>query len=291
MNVLQRATIQAIVNVFETGRVTGNYGAVTVIPGDLGHLSYGRSQVSLGSGNLNLMLAQYCTSENTMFGSALAPYLPRFAAKDTTLDTDQTVHDLLKSAGADPVMRAVQDSYFDAHYFTPAIQSAQSLGLSTVLAQGLAYDGCIQGGWFSLIQKLPKVAEVGEAGWAQQYIEARRTWLLACKPPLPTTVYRMDSFQTVVDSGNWDMNLPLTIHGVTITAEMLDPNAPPRQLTLTTPFTAGDDVAAVQTRLGISNPDGVYGPHTDGLVKQFQAQNGITGENGVGPVTRQKLGL
>ena len=147
MNELQRATVQAIVNVFETGRVTGNYGAVTVIPGDSGHLSYGRSQASLGSGNLSLMLEQYCASSNTQFGAALAPYLPRFAAKDTTLDTDQTVHNLLKAAAADPVMRAVQDSYFDTNYFTPAIRSAQSIGLSTILAQGLAYDGCIQGGW------------------------------------------------------------------------------------------------------------------------------------------------
>ena len=101
----------------------------------------------------------------------------------------------------------------------------------------------------------------------------------------------MDSFQTVVNSGNWDLNLPLTVHGVTITAEMLDQNAPPRQLTLTRPYMTGTDVAAVQTKLGVANADGVYGPQADALVKQFQARNGITGENGVGPVTRQKLGL
>ena len=41
---LQKKTAQAIVNIFETGRVLGDYGAVAVIAGDTGRLSYGRTR-------------------------------------------------------------------------------------------------------------------------------------------------------------------------------------------------------------------------------------------------------
>jgi chitosanase len=44
MNSIQTATAVAIVNVFETGRVRGDYGGIAVIKGDNGHLSYGRSR-------------------------------------------------------------------------------------------------------------------------------------------------------------------------------------------------------------------------------------------------------
>ena len=44
MNDLQKATSAAIVNIFETGRVRGDYGAIAVLKGDSGHLSYGRSK-------------------------------------------------------------------------------------------------------------------------------------------------------------------------------------------------------------------------------------------------------
>ena len=52
----QAATIKAIVNFFETGHVLGDYGQVTVLAGDTGHLTFGRSQTTLGSGNLHKLL-------------------------------------------------------------------------------------------------------------------------------------------------------------------------------------------------------------------------------------------
>jgi chitosanase len=42
---------QAIVNLFETSEVLGDYGNASVLPDDTGHLSSGRSQTTLGSGN------------------------------------------------------------------------------------------------------------------------------------------------------------------------------------------------------------------------------------------------
>ena len=56
---LQKKTAQAIVQIFETSRVLGNYGQVTLLRGDTGHLTYGKAQTTLGSGNLALLAGQW----------------------------------------------------------------------------------------------------------------------------------------------------------------------------------------------------------------------------------------
>jgi len=83
---LQKQTAQAIVNLFETSSAQGDYGAVTVIAGDTGHLSFGRSQTTLGSGNLHALLQRYCDNAGARFGPRLAPWLQRVEQRDTTLD-------------------------------------------------------------------------------------------------------------------------------------------------------------------------------------------------------------
>ncbi|MCX5852459.1 MAG: hypothetical protein NT072_10480 [Deltaproteobacteria bacterium] len=45
---IQKKTAQAIVNIFESGRPRGDYGCVTVMAGDTGHLTHGRNQTTLG---------------------------------------------------------------------------------------------------------------------------------------------------------------------------------------------------------------------------------------------------
>ena len=125
MNELQQETSRAIVNIFETGRIRGNYAAITVIAGDSGHLSYGRSQSALGSGTLYKLLESYCQQQNAKYAAELRPFLPRFQQKDVTLDTDTEVRRLLKAAGTqDPVMRATQDQFFNRQYFAPACSAA-----------------------------------------------------------------------------------------------------------------------------------------------------------------------
>ena len=43
----QKQTAEAILNIFETSEVRGDYGNVTLIQGDTGRLTYGRSQTTL----------------------------------------------------------------------------------------------------------------------------------------------------------------------------------------------------------------------------------------------------
>jgi len=300
MTDLQQATARAIVNVFETGRVRGDYGAITVLKGDSGHLSYGRSQTTLGSGGLFKLIGQYCQEPNAQFATQLTPFLPRLQQKDLSLDSDATLRGILKQAGDDRVMQNTQDQFFSANFFAPALRAAEAIGVMTPLGQTVVYDSHIQGGWGVLQPRIGAVNARGEQQWVQDYVRLRRDWLLRLNPPLPNTVYRMDSFSTLIAQSGWTLPLPLTIHGMTITEAILQgddipPNASKRLLSLQSPFLRGKDVVALQVKLAANGlaitADGIYGPFTDTLVKQWQNSHQISGENGAGPKTLASLGL
>ena len=312
MTETQEQTAKAIVNIFETGRVAGDYSSVTVLKGDAGHLTYGRSQTTLGSGNLFLLIKSYCDLPDAQFASELRPFLSDLAARQTELDQNLGLREILRNAGADPAMRTEQDRFFDANYFNPAMREAQTRGITLPLGQTVVYDSFIQGGFARVAPFIgaPIGADgITEQEWVGQFVAARKKWLLGLNPPLPSTVYRMDSFQKLIDANAWQMPLNLTVHGVVISPESLgaslavvraaavdpaDP-APPRILYLATPNLQGDDVRAVQEALnqdGFANgPDGVYGPLTEALVRKFQAAKQLRVDGVVGPSTRTALGL
>jgi chitosanase len=299
MNELQQTTARAIVNVFETGRVLGNYAAIAVLKGDSGHLSYGRSQAALGSGVLYELLDAYCQQPNATCADPLRPFLPRLKNRDFTLDGNQELRGLLiKAANEDPLMRLTQDQFFDSRYLAPACRAADTLGIVEPLGITVIYDSLIQGGWGVLKPKIGPVTTRGPKDWVQRYIDLRKGWLSGLQTPLPSTVYRMDAFASLIKSGKWNLELPLIVHNVTITADSLVAVSPDahaqRTLTLTTPYLRGVDVSRVQQKLQERQlpitPDGVYGAFTAKLVEQWQSQNGIH-ETGVGPLTRQALGI
>lgn len=324
MNDLQGKTAKAIVNVFETGRVRGNYGSVTLMAGDKGHLTYGRSQTTLASGNLFLLIRGYCGEPTAAFATELKPFLDRLLQKDLTLDTDAPLRDVLRRAGDDPVMQQQQDRFFDSHYFDPACRQAVTRGLQTPLGQAVVYDSVVHGNFPLIASRVASkiglnAGEITEQAWVQAYVDKRREWLTQQKDPLPKTVYRMDAFKTLIAASKWELPLPLDVHGVTITETALNASAPPavvrasaqdddafasRVLMLTSPYMRGPDVVLVQQALdtkGLANGtvvngvkvfDGVFGPFTEVLVEKFQRANGLAPVDGiVGPMTRTALGL
>lgn len=313
MTPLQKRTAQAIVNIFETGHVAGDYGSVTLLKGDAGHLTYGRSQTTLASGNLFLLIKAYCERVDALYAAQLKPFLSKLAACDVSLDTDMTLREALKEAGHhDPAMKAEQDRFFDSQYFDPASRTATSRGIATPLGMTVVYDSFIQGGFRKV---LPLVGcEIGAGGvderqWIQKYVDARKRWLSGLKPPLPSTVYRMNAFNRLVGDGAWDLPLNLTVRGAVISPETLDeatpvvraaavdPDDPPAAsiLHLTSPYMRGEEVRRLQVALntaGFTNSaDGVYGPFTQTLVKAFQTSKRLRSDGVVGPATLTALGL
>jgi len=180
---LQKRTAQAVVNVFETGRPQGLYGSVTLIPGDTGHLTYGRSQTTLASGNLYLLIKAYCAAPGAQFAPALNPHLARLAARDTSLDTDMAFRGVLHAAGDDPVMCAVQDQFFDRVYWNPSVQDATTAAVNSALGTNVVYDSHIQGAW-AIIRNITNTKHGSATQIGEQRLR-QRTKELAGKPSQP----------------------------------------------------------------------------------------------------------
>ncbi len=306
---LQKKVAQSIVNIFETGRPQGEYGQVTLMPGDSGHLTYGRSQTTLASGNLYLLVKAYCEAAGAEFAAILDEYLERLADRDTSLDNDTQFRHLLRDAGADPVMHDVQDRFFDRVYWTPSVQHADAMGISAALGISVVYDSHIHGSWRRLRNRTNDahglVSAIGEQSWIESYVQERRDWLANhSKAILHGTVYRMDAFRQLIDAANWELALPFRVRGTLIDEDVLLGTTPirvsahdedERTLLLRTPNMQGNDVRAAQQALvdaGFTAAvDGIFGPKTAEAVRQFQQKKNLTADGIVGPATRSGLGI
>lgn len=305
---LQKKTSQAIVNIFETGRPLGDYSSVSVIPGDLGHLSYGRSQTTLASGNLCVLIKDYCEAPQAHFADRLSPYVETLEHRDTALDRDAELHRILREAGSDPVMQVVQDRFFDRLYWEPGVELAVQTGIGTALGVTVVYDSRVHGSWGRMRDRTRSrygpLSVIGEEAWIGHYLDTRREWLAGhSNQLLHKTVYRMDALRKLIREDKWGLQLPLRVRGIAIDESVLEggPVAAPvddeatRFVMLRSPFMKGENVRAVQQALagsGISvQVDGVFGPDTDKAVREFQTRKGLKSDGIVGPATRAALGL
>jgi chitosanase len=283
----QKRTAEAIVNVFETSEVRGNYGSVTLITGDTGHLTFGRSQTTLGSGNLYDLMKQYSDTPGAHFAAALTPYLTRFRDKDLALDNDIYLHNVLRATSDDAVMRDTQDVFFDARYWQPAARAAEKAGITTPLGTAVVYDSTVHGSWDMIRDRTNAacgtVAAAGEQKWISQYVTERRAWLAGSRDDLRPTVYRMDAFRRLIDLDAWSLTLPLVVRDAEISLATLSANprgcyegpAPgSRVLAVETPLQRGLDVRLVQlglSRRGVDiRADGIFGQGAARCVRDFQ---------------------
>lgn len=288
----QKKTAEAIVNLFETGEVLGDYSLVTVIEGDTGHLTYGRSQTTLGSGNLHLLVDQYCSTHGARFAGRLRPYLPRLAERDVSLDRDWQLHNLLRASADDPVLRDTQDAFFDSHYWKRAVTAADRVGITSPLGVAVVYDSFIHGSWERIRQRTCELlggdaGAVGEMNWVSEYVATRRSWLAGhSRHDLRATVYRMDVFTCLIEQGIWSLALPLVVRGreiSSLTLSMTPPNCfdgpspGSRIIALETPLQRGLDVRLLQ--MGISDAaiaikaDGIFGPTSVRCLKEYQRRH------------------
>ena len=288
---IQVRTIHGIVNLFETGSILGDYGQVTLIPGDSGHLTFGRSQATLGSGGLSLLLSEYCANAGARFGSHLTPYLDGIAARDVSLDRNLALHNLLRATADDPVMRGTQDGFFDEGFFQPALSEARDFGITDPLGCAIVYDSFVHGSWEPIRDRVggqPRTR--GQRPWLIDYVAVRREWL-ATHPrvDLRATVYRMDAIGRLIDLDAWALELPLVVRGVEISMATLagtppgsfdapEPGSRDLAFVMSGPLFRGVDVRLVQVALSQRghdiHADGVFGRASAETVAEFQDREG-----------------
>jgi chitosanase len=293
LSVTQKRTAQAIVNIFETGVVLGMYGQVTVLEHDSGHLTFGRSQTTLGSGGLARLIGAYCDNAGARFGTRLKPYLPALKDRDFSLDNDTKLKNLLRATADDPIMRDIQDTFFETAYWKRAEAEAARMQIRTPLGIATVYDSCVHGSWEPLRDKtvanFGSVAQAGEKRWVQAYIATRRAWMADhSRPDIRATVYRMDALAALASHAHWALDLPLMVRDQEISEASLAERPPgcydgpalgSRVLAVASPFCRGADVRLVQ--LGLSDAgfdlkaDGVFGPGSANLIRQYQQRENL----------------
>lgn len=289
----QKAAAQAIVNLFETGSVRGDYSRVAVIKGDTGHLSYGRSQVTLGSGGLSKLLEAYCAAPGNRFGRHLAAYRPRVSQRDVALDDDAFLKNLLRACADDVVMRDAQDALFEDGYWAPALRNASKRGLALPLSIAVVYDSLIQGSWAPISARtsgtVGEPAAAGEKAWVKRYVAERRSWLENhSRSDLRGTAYRMHAFERLIEQDLWELEPPFVVRSAEVSTLTLAAaprgcyDGPPpgsRAVSLQTPILAGLDVRLMQ--LGLSKlgcgvvADALFGRGSVAAVKAYQVKQGV----------------
>ena len=227
----QRHAINSIISVFETGRVPNPaaYATCTILPDGAG-ISYGMHQSTDRAGSLDNIVKRYIELGGK-HAVALQAYLPYFASNKSATEPPKgpwsaetrAVIDLLKVAGADPVMHQAQEEVFDRDYFQPAVNHANQIGLTKALSLAVVYDTCIHSGpgGVTMIRNMfaaKSPANGGtEAEWVKAYLNARRNWLGTHKMTiLHGTVYRMDALLALITAGNWDLTPPFKVRTVTV---------------------------------------------------------------------------
>ncbi|NLW81595.1 MAG: chitosanase [Desulfovibrionales bacterium] len=207
----QRSLVERLINAMETGRPEGDYGAISIQadgPHRMRQLSYGRAQTT-EYGNLRKLVGMYIAAGG-IYSAVLAPYAPRVGSDALTYDGEFRA--ALRAAGrGDPVMRSIQDQFFEEAYFLPALSWADDHGLAKALSLLVVYDSFIHSGgilWFlrQRFEESPPSLGGSEERWVSEYVRVRHQWLSSHQRPiLRRTTYRTQAFREQIEAGNWDL--------------------------------------------------------------------------------------
>ena len=203
----------AIVNVFETGKPNGDYAAIAVFNDGAG-ISYGMKQFTHRSGSLLQVVEKYLASGATEGRETIESRLPllRRVTKLAidTLAADGRFKQALTAAAKTKEMRSAQHAVALERYMKPAVDECRAFGLELPLSLAVVYDSMVHGSWRSLAEHLGPVRD--EKKWIAAYVEHRHEWLKSIAR-LRTTTYRTNFFKKEIARGNWQLNLPMYVHG------------------------------------------------------------------------------
>jgi len=227
-----KLTALAIVNIFETGKPLGDFSAVAVLNDGAG-VSYGINQFTHRSGSLRKVIVRYLELGGTTAKPVLEALLPTL--RDTTTATIAMVSrniefkTALKAAGRTWEMQLAQQQIADECYLRPAIEACEGSDFVYPLSLAVIYDSMNHGSYQKIRDRVTFrgpgngsiTPEEFEREWIAQYVTKRDAWLESI-PRLARTDYRTDFFLAQIARGNWELDMPMNVHGFRLTAAHID---------------------------------------------------------------------
>lgn len=223
LSTTQRTLIERVINTIETGKPAGDYSNISIFadgPHDIRQITYGRAQTT-EYGNLRKLITMY-SEENGIHSLNLKPYVDKIGS--SPLVNDAAFKKLIREAGRDdPIMRKIQDKFFEEVYFLPAMKWADDNGFTLALSALVIYDSYIHSGqilWLlrSMFAESPPVAGGNEKKWIRDYVNARHDWLTSHhRPAVRKSIYRTQAFKDQIAKGNWDLKtVPIKTNGTDV---------------------------------------------------------------------------
>jgi len=206
MTDIEISKIKNVLNVAEQGTQSIPYGKVEVMPDGPG----GVNQVTLSvgftqHGNLGRVISEYLARGGVQTG------LGRYKMGDSGLPYNSTFKGLLKLAGNDPVMQAVQEELYVSLYIGPGIRWGEAEGFVEALSMLVICDSFLHSGSILTFlrnrfpEKTPKWGG-RERVWISQYIDVREKWLAThSNKLLRNTTYRTQYYRELVALNDWGL--------------------------------------------------------------------------------------
>lgn len=218
----EQKTMMAIIETFENGRP--NLFHRTYWNPKTKELSGGLFMASTLSGNLGRLLRVY----QLYSGSSISDGVIKSVEDETILNSEEQVQEfilLFKNAAEDPIMKKAQLNFFAGQFLVPAEKISASLGITEPLGRLVVMDSFVQGAFKTVKAHVEEhypgtTQDLNQWDVIRSYMKARRDWLATNKhEELHKTVDRMDSLIPIEKSGNWKLELPITLvtKGYTIT--------------------------------------------------------------------------
>lgn len=218
-----KLTALAIVHIFETSKPFGDYSAVAVLNDGAG-VSYGINQFTHRSGSLLAVINTYLGSGGDVGAAQMSAALPMLKDKSPrailSLSGNRLFKDALRFAGETHEMKLAQQQIAENFYLQPAIDACEGSGFVLPLSLAVVYDS-INHGSFGRIRDRVQASDRDEHRWITEYVKRRDAWLESV-PRLRMTDYRTDFFLAQIARGNWELDLPLNVHGHRLTEDDIE---------------------------------------------------------------------
>lgn len=221
----------AIVHVFETSRPFGDYAACVVLNDGAG-VSYGINQFTHRSGSLAAVVEAYLNGGGLVGSEIFSTVLPNLkntsVAAINKLSIDQQFKRALRSAAVTREMKAAQNQIAFEKYLGPSLGICERCGFGLPLSLAVIYDSVTHGSWERISRRagivpasaqLEKRPPADERALITNYIRKRHFWLTNIRR-LKVTSYRTKFFLDQIAIGNWNLRLPLNVHGVRLADAM-----------------------------------------------------------------------